>query len=107
MGKVVAWMISDPSDEEGKAIWMKARKLSADEISTFANLRRLVAQREAFRKENWSGLARNHKRSVFYQLNLQDAAEEFAAQDIELPAPLTEDDQLIKRIVMRCFVRVR
>ena len=98
MGKVAAWMINCPNDEEGKAIWMKSRKLCADEISTFANLHRLVAQREAFRKENWSALAKNHKSSVFYQLNLQDAAEEFAAQDIELPAPLTEGDQLIKRI---------
>ena len=98
MGKVVDWMINNPADEEGKAIWMKSRKLCADEISTFANLRRLVAQREAFRKDNWVGLAKNHKRSVFYQLNLQDAAEEFAANNIELPAPLTEEDQLIKRI---------
>lgn len=98
MGKVVDWMINNPADVEGKAIWMKSRKLCADEISTFANLRRLVAQREAFRKENWVGLAKNHKRSVFYQFNLQDAAEEFAANNIELPAPLTEEDQLIKRI---------
>ena len=98
LGKVVNWMINESADEEGKAIWMKARKLCADEISAFANLCRLVAQREAFRKENWRSLAKNHKRSIFYQLNLQDAAEEFAAQQIELPAPLTEEDQLIKRI---------
>ena len=98
LGAVIDWMINDPQNEAGKAIWMKSRKLCADEISTFANLRRLVAQREAFRKDNWSALAKNHKRSVFYQLNLQDAAEEFAAQDIDLPAPLTDDDQLIKRI---------
>ena len=98
MGKVADWMINHPADESGKAIWMKSRKLCADEISTFANLRRLVAQRRAFRKENWVGLAKNHKRSVFYQLNLQDAAEEFAAYNIELPASLTEEDRLIKRI---------
>ena len=98
MGKVVAWMINTPSNAEGKAIWQQAKKLSADEISTFANLRRLVAQREAFRKENWSGLAKNHKSSVFYQLNLQNAAQEFAKMNIELPAPLTEEDQLIKRV---------
>lgn len=98
MGKVIDWMVNNPGNMEGKDIWMQARKLSADEISTFANLRRLVAQREEFRKQNWSVLAKNHKRSVFYQLNLQDAAEEFAAKGIELPEPLTENDQLIKRI---------
>ena len=98
LGQVIDWMINAPENEAGKAIWQQARKLCADEISTYANLRRLVAQREAFRKENWVGLAKNHKRSVFYQLNLQDAAEEFAAQNIELPAPLTEEDPLMKRI---------
>ena len=98
MGKVVDWMINSPEDKEGEAIWKHARKLSADEISTFANLRRLTAQRDAFRKLNWLGLAKNHNRSVFYQLNLQDAAEEFAVKHIELPEPLTEDSPLIERI---------
>ena len=109
LGKVIAWMIgggpavdgvssSDLMECEGREIWLKSRKLSADEISTFANLRRLVAQREAFRRENWSGLAKNHRCSVFYQLNLQEAAEVFAAEGIDLPAPLTEENQLMKRI---------
>lgn len=98
LGAVLHWMISAPEDAIGRAIWQQARKLSADEISTYANLSRLFAQREAFRKENWSTLARNHRRSVFYQLDLQEAAEDFARQQIELPAPLTEEDQLIKRV---------
>lgn len=57
---------------------MKARKVSADEISAYANLRRLFAQREMFRKENWSLLARNQERSVFYQIDLQEAAGAYA-----------------------------
>ena len=98
LGLVLDWMINHPDNVVGKEIWMKARKLSADEISNEANLRRLVAQREAFRKDNWTTLAKNHKRSVFYQLNLQEAAEEFAKFHIDLPAELTEEDQLIKRV---------
>lgn len=98
LGRVTNWMINDPSDEVGRSIWTNARKLSADEISTYANLRRLVAQREDFRRENWSALAANHRRSVFYQLNLEDAAQEFAARGIALPEPLAGGEPLMTRV---------
>ena len=84
--------------EIGKAIWQKARKVSADEISAYANLRRLFAQREVFRKENWSLLAQNQERSVFYQVDLLEAAEEFAKGGIALPGELPEGSPLLKRI---------
>ena len=38
-----------------------------------------------FRKENWSLLAKNQERSVFYQVDLQEAAEAFAKGGIALP----------------------
>ena len=91
-------MTSEPGLTEGKDIWKKAKKLSADEISTYANLRRLTAQREAFRKENWKTLADNHEKSVFYQLDLQQAAEEYSRLGLELPAPLCEQTPLLTRI---------
>ena len=49
MGIVLRWMLSDPSLEEGKTIWAASRRVSADEISSEANLCRLVAQRTKFR----------------------------------------------------------
>lgn len=91
LGIMVAWMIHPADCPEGKQLWQAARKLSADEISTFANLRRLTDQRRRFRKDNWVALAKNHQRSVFYQLNLQETAEEFVENHLELPAPLTDD----------------
>lgn len=98
-GKVLAWMIHPTDAPEGKAIWQSARKLSADELSTYANLRRLVDQRQQFRNGNWTTLAKNHQRSVFYQLNLQEAAEEFAHNRLELPArPDTATTPLLTRI---------
>ena len=48
--------------------------LSAEDISNVANLRRLFAQRKVFRSRNWPALARNWQHSVFYQLDLDDAA---------------------------------
>lgn len=58
LGTVLQWMTDGGQGEAGRAIWQKARKVSADEISAYANLRQLFAQREVFRKENWSLLAK-------------------------------------------------
>ena len=98
LGKVIDWMVNDGADAAGKEIWMKAEKLSADELSAYANLRRLTAQREAYRKGNWPVLAENYQRSVFYQLNLEEAATEFARLQLPLPQPLTEEAGLMTRV---------
>lgn len=103
-GLVLRWMISEPALDAGRQIWLKARKVSANELSDRANLRRLVAQRRAFRKKNWSLLAENHARSVFYQLDLADAAASFAAQHIPLPAVLPAEAPLMKRIHQQAFL---
>ena len=103
LGKVLRWMITEPDREEGKHIWLSARKLSANDLSDQANLRRLVAQREVFRKKDWSLLAANHEKSVFYQLDLSDAAESFAKDKIVLPKALPKDNPLMKRIHNHMF----
>ncbi len=97
LGKVLRWML-DERDAEGKDIWMKSRRVSADEISAYANLRRLVKQRKAFRALNWPLLAKNYRKSVFYQLNLKDAAQEFAAFNLPMPEPLLENSPIMTRI---------
>ena len=81
------------------------RLISAEEISTEANLRRLFAQRKAFRKENWSALAHNWSHSVFYQLDLADAQRAFQDEHIPLPPPLPEDVPLMTRIHDAMFRR--
>lgn len=98
LGKIFRWMISDSSYEEGKELWLKARRISADEISAYANLRRLTQQRNDYRAKNWPLLAKNHEKSVFYQLNLQHAAEEFAANRLPMPEPLSDNVPLMTRI---------
>lgn len=103
LGTEMRWMVSEPGLKEGKAIWQRNRKLSADEISAYSNLHRLAAQREAFRIKNWPALASNYERSVFYQLNLEDAAREFAAHDLSLPKPLPEDSPLMMRVSDNMF----
>ncbi len=72
--------------------------LSAEQISSQANLSRLFLQRQAFRADNWPALARNWEHSVFYQLDLDDAAREFAQLQIPMPQPLPADAPLMARI---------
>ncbi len=72
--------------------------LSAEDISNVANLRRLFAQRRDFRSANWPALARNWQHSVFYQLDLDDAANEFREMQIPEPPALTADAPLMTRI---------
>lgn len=98
LGKVFRWMIQDAGYREGKDIWMNSERLSADEISAYANLRRLYEQRAAFRKTDWSKLAANYEKSVFYQLNLKDAAKEFVENSLELPKPLPDTAPVMTRI---------
>jgi len=72
--------------------------LSAEQISSEANLCRLFEQRKMFRSQVWPALARNWEHSVFYQLDLDDAAREFEACQIPMPAPLPDEAPLMTRI---------
>ena len=72
--------------------------LNSNELAERANLRRLFDQRREFRKQNWSTLARNWNHSVFYQLDLTDAAEQFKSQRIPMPPSLPDDAPLMTRI---------
>ena len=98
LGLLLRWMVSEPALAEGKRLWVEAEKLSANQLLDGTNLRRLFAQRESFRKEDWMMLARNHNRSVFYQLDLADAAREFVRFGLEAPDALPAEEPLMKRI---------
>lgn len=72
--------------------------LSAEQISSEANLCRLFEQRKMFRSQVWPALAHNWEHSVFYQLDLDDAAREFEAYQIPMPASLPDEAPLMTRI---------
>lgn len=83
---------------EGEQGDKDVKLLSAEEISSIANLRRLAEQRRKLRALNWSAIAKNYEHSVFYQTNLFDAAREFVAEDIILPENVGENQPLLTRI---------
>lgn len=94
---LLRWMTNEPSLERGRELWEKARRMSADELGAEANLPRLARQRRELRAECWPALARNYRHSVFYQIDLEDAAREFAAGGIAEPAPLPVETPLLTR----------
>ena len=98
MGLVLRWMLNEPSLQGGRIIWEDSLKLSADELSEKANLRRLICQRHENRMKNWPFLASNYAHSVFYQVDLDEAAHDFAEGHIAEPHPLPESEPLLTRI---------
>ncbi len=103
LGLMLRWMVSEPTLDNCRTRWESLPKMSANEISDKANLSRLFAQREQFALANWSSLANNHEKSVFYQLDLADAAREFATKQISLPDILPAESPLMKQIHNRMF----
>jgi galactokinase/mevalonate kinase-like predicted kinase len=98
MGLVLRWMLNEPSLQGGRMIWEDSQKLSADELSEKANLRRLICQRHENRMKNWPFLASNYAHSVFYQVDLDEAAHDFAESHIAEPHPLPDSEPLLTRI---------
>ena len=79
---------------------LKGRKqlLSAEQLSDQARLDRLFAQRAAYRDIILPRMAQNWQHSVFYQLDLADAARIFSERRLPLPEPLPETAPLMTRI---------
>lgn len=98
LGKLLQWFLSDTPDPTLTAVWEKLPRYSADGLSAEANLPRLFAQRRELQAQTLPLLAKNWRRSVFYQSNLKDMAAKFHANRWELPAPLPADAPLMTRI---------
>lgn len=98
MGLVLRWMLNEPQQAGGRLLWMSSRRLSANDIAHEINLERLEKQRTGFRKINWTTLANNHRYSVFYQIDLENAAREFTKYGIPEPRPISNDESLTVKI---------
>lgn len=97
--KVLLWMIGgDSLSNEGREIWMNAKRFSADELMDVASLSRLYEQRKGLRRSNYSMLEKNFGKSVFYQLDLSDVANDYIDLGLPVPSTLTDDTDVMHRI---------
>ena len=99
MEKVLQWMIgTEPLSAEGKDIWLRSTRLSADALMDRASLSRLYAQRSETRRKNYPMLEQNYEKSVFYQLDLSDVAEDYARLQLPAPGALPEEADSMQKI---------
>lgn len=73
------WMMQDCSEDElskneGKKLWLTCRRLSADDLTSMANLERLFTQRRKFLYKNMDLLRENSRKNVFFQIDLDHMA---------------------------------
>ena len=103
LGRLLCWFLADAAEgtaalAEGTALWRSLPRLSAAGLSQQANLPRLTAQRSDLQAVTIPLIAKNWRRSVFYQVNLKDLAAKYAQGHWPLPEPLPADAPLMKRV---------
>lgn len=97
-GLVLRWMLNEPFQDGGRMLWNMSPRLSADEVAAQANLQRLSDQRKENRGKCLPFLAKNHRHSIFYQLDLENTARLFVDHHIAVPHPLSDEEPLLTRI---------
>jgi len=75
-----------------------SRRLSAREIAGLADMEKLYLQRNRLKLQALPKLAANHRKSVFYFLDLERTAADFRDSQLELPAELSSGEPFIQRI---------
>ncbi len=98
-GSFVQWMFDENTGaDENRVVYKNCRKISASAIAAEVNFRRLYAQRKGFILKNLEQLSRNHEKSVFHQLDLEEVARIFVTENLSLPDKLSANTKLIKGI---------
>jgi len=80
------------------ALWMRAERLSARELSEQADASAIYKQRQALKELSLPKLAANHHKSIFYYLDLEHTSIDYRESGLELPSELSTGEPVIKRI---------
>ena len=104
-GELINWMI-DPGNGSNdlREKWLTAERLPASEIQSAINLDRLYKQRDELMKAVLPAIAKNHSKSVFYQLDLDHLSDVYAGSDIPFPAKVGKDSPIMNRIHNTMFL---
>ena len=86
------WLLdNEPQQNEAfTGLWLNTERFTADQISHKSKLQFIEKQRKQLHLNNISLLAKNYRRSVFYQLDLKRLAKEFQQNSLPLPKELQE-----------------
>jgi len=111
-GAFVEWLFAakPASQPEFAKRWREARRLSAQQLLEQANMRRIYEQRARLRNSSLVPLLKNFRWSVFFRLDLESAARNFASTELTLPELSFESqdeplavvhDQMFRSAVLR------
>ncbi|MBI1338006.1 MAG: bifunctional fucokinase/L-fucose-1-P-guanylyltransferase [Phycisphaera sp.] len=86
-GAMLRWMIGEPStvDQAGRERYLKADRLSANELSDRANLARLYEQKTSLLARCIPQMVAHAHRSVIHQIDLDHAARVVAGRGLNVP----------------------
>ncbi len=109
-GEFVQWLCADApqASDQSKVQWLASPRISATDIARDINLTRLYASRRKLMRMAVLAMAANYRRSVFYRLDLEHAADMLAEAGAGLDALPTLDvrDSVIMRM-HDCMLRAR
>lgn len=99
-GGFVQWLVecshvNDADVSEYRKTYLQGRRVSCDELLDGTNLPRLFQQRADLRAANLPELARHWRRSVFCQIDLLDAATEFAESGRDVAGFREAPDEMV------------
>ena len=96
--RFIEWLFTDePKYQSDYSLkWLSARRLSAQQMIEQVNLARYYQQRQANRNACLQPMLRNFQWNVFYKLDLDSTAKNFALISEELPNPIEEGDASIE-----------
>lgn len=102
--KWIGWMTGEGKQYPGYGRkWREAVRLSAGAISERADVTALERQRRQFRDRTLPLLSGNYRKSVFYQLDLDHTAREWAATNNMLPEALPRQENPLLQVHNRMF----
>lgn len=90
------WIINSTNSSDLSQKWKSCKRISADEIVDQANLIRLYSQRDRFRNLNIPMLRKNYKKSIIYQVDLDDIAKRVVKNNIFMPAKFLSKDPIVQ-----------
>ncbi len=95
LGEILKSML-DKSQNGSK--WLGAPRLSAKDLSEKSDAGLLYQQRHELKALTLPRLAVNHRKSIFYFLDLEKISADYRNAGLELPAELSATEPMIKRI---------
>jgi len=101
----IQWFFDENKNEESpRNLWLKAEKLSAEQISKRADIFSIENQRKRFLFSILPKMSNNYRKSIFYRLDLKYLAKKYNEGEVELPENIAKDSEAMTKIHHCAFI---